>query len=1013
MKKILLLLVVLVSSVTFAQNNGITYQAVIYSTTGESVPGIKNSNSPLANKAICLQFSIGDGNSSTEYQEKVIVTTDDFGMVNLVIGTGTQTGGFASSFNAISWASSQKYLKVSVDQSGNCSSFELISNQILTYVPYALAANSAASVTGVVGIANGGTNATTVVGAKTNLLLQNVDNTTDLNKPLSTATQTALATKVDKVSGKELSSNDYTTVEKTKLAAITGTNTGDQDLSLYATNTNLALKANTESPSLSGIPTAPTAALATNTTQLATTEFVNTAITGNFVDVTTNQTIAGNKTFSSDIVINGIKVGNGGGSQSTIIGDSANATQANNTALGFMTLDGNSGTDNTAVGTNSMKNSQATSYNTAIGENSGTGVNTGNNNTYLGYNANVTSNSSISNATAIGAGATVTSSDTIQLGADGTNGTTAISNVNTSGSYTGSGFKTPTGTAAEFLKADGSVDSATYLTAAGTATNVSGVVAVANGGTGTTNVNGIQTLLGLQSNNVAIGSEAGSINQSTSSIAIGGAAGRTNQSAGAIGIGYVSGDLNQGSSSIAIGPNAAQANQSNQSIAIGFAAGQNNQGQDAIAIGTFAGQSNQAANSIAINAAGTTSPLDPAYAGFYVDPIRSAAQTNSLFYNTSTKEITYGSSSGNFVDLTTNQTIAGKKTFSADVSVNGLTIGKGTGQNGDNTAIGAGALNSSNSSGTRNTAVGASALLNYEGTSFDNNTGVGYYNMVGLTTGGGNTSVGAETMFNLASGSNNTGIGNQSLISITGNNNVGVGNRSGDGLTTGSNNTFLGTQAKTTSFGTAISNATAIGYEATVESDNTMQLGNTDLTSVKTSGALTTGNITYPTSAGTAGQVLTADGSGAATWVSAKSESNSIICKIADAPNTILSVGGFEFRYNSSTDGGFIEVRSSGNDNMMVFCQKNSGSWELGGATSSRNYRANTFVYSPWTPVISLATGQTWSDRVTISIYESFEATMFSMGNGDAIPNPLKSYKIFAAIDGYFQVFLKVDYTIK
>jgi len=75
-----------------------------------------------------------------------------------------------------------------------------------------------------------------------------------------------LGLKVDKVTGKELSTNDYTTIEKNKLAAITGTNggdettatiktklgistlsgsnTGDQDLSSFATITNLALKAN-------------------------------------------------------------------------------------------------------------------------------------------------------------------------------------------------------------------------------------------------------------------------------------------------------------------------------------------------------------------------------------------------------------------------------------------------------------------------------------------------------------------------------------------------------------------------------------------------------------------------------------------------------------------------------------------------------------------------------------------------------------------------------------------------
>lgn len=50
--------------------------------------------------------------------------------------------------------------------------------------------------------------------------LGNVDNTSDANKPISTATQTALNNKVDKVAGKGLSTNDYTTAEKDKLAGI-------------------------------------------------------------------------------------------------------------------------------------------------------------------------------------------------------------------------------------------------------------------------------------------------------------------------------------------------------------------------------------------------------------------------------------------------------------------------------------------------------------------------------------------------------------------------------------------------------------------------------------------------------------------------------------------------------------------------------------------------------------------------------------------------------------------------
>ncbi len=53
----------------------------------------------------------------------------------------------------------------------------------------------ASKLTGTVAIANGGTGASTIAAAKTNLLLNNVDNTTDLNKPISTLTQTAIDTK--------------------------------------------------------------------------------------------------------------------------------------------------------------------------------------------------------------------------------------------------------------------------------------------------------------------------------------------------------------------------------------------------------------------------------------------------------------------------------------------------------------------------------------------------------------------------------------------------------------------------------------------------------------------------------------------------------------------------------------------------------------------------------------------------------------------------------------------------
>ena len=192
MKKITIFLLLFASTVFYAQSTGISYQAIIYNPNGEAIPGYNNANAPLANKNICLQFIIIDSALQTEYQEKITVRTDEYGMVNTVIGTGIQTGGYATSFANVNWSLASKSLKVGLDTYGICSNFIEISNQLFTSVPYAFAANSAENVTGVVPILNGGTGATTVLGAKINLVLENVDNTNDINKPISIATQAAL-----------------------------------------------------------------------------------------------------------------------------------------------------------------------------------------------------------------------------------------------------------------------------------------------------------------------------------------------------------------------------------------------------------------------------------------------------------------------------------------------------------------------------------------------------------------------------------------------------------------------------------------------------------------------------------------------------------------------------------------------------------------------------------------------------------------------------------------------------
>jgi hypothetical protein len=70
-----------------------------------------------------------------------------------------------------------------------------------------------------------------------------------------------------------------------------------------------------------------------------------------------------------------------------------------------------------------------------------------------------------------------------------------------------------------------------------------------------------------------------------------------------------------------------------------------------------------------------------------------------------------------------------------------------------------------------------------------------------------------------------------------------------------------------------LSNATAIGSGASVAASNTIQLGNTSVLNVKTSGTITAGAVTYPKTDGTNGQVLTTNGSGTLTWAAASSSS--------------------------------------------------------------------------------------------------------------------------------------------
>ena len=234
----------------FAQTEGVNFQGLARNAAGEV----------LVSQQISLRLSVllGSESGAVAYVETRLATTNPQGIFSLVVGDGnaiSKTGNFSS----IDWGTASKFIKVEMDpNAGN--NFLMMGTTRMQAVPFAFYAYGvdAENVKGILPLGSGGTGVASISELKKSLAVDQINNTSDASKPISTATQaalttkanaadvtTSLAAKVDKVTGKELSTNDYTTAEKTKLAAITGTNTGDQDLSALATNTALALKANT------------------------------------------------------------------------------------------------------------------------------------------------------------------------------------------------------------------------------------------------------------------------------------------------------------------------------------------------------------------------------------------------------------------------------------------------------------------------------------------------------------------------------------------------------------------------------------------------------------------------------------------------------------------------------------------------------------------------------------------------------------------------------------------------
>ena len=338
----------------------------------------------------------------------------------------------------------------------------------------------------------------------------------------------------------------------------------------------------------------------------------------------------------------------------------------------------------------------------------------------------------------------------------------------------------------------------------------------------------------------------------------------------------------------------------------------------------------------------------------------------------------------------------------------------------ENTALGVSAL-TANTTGTQNVAVGKDALYNNINSY---NSALGYKSLYN-SSGQGNTAVGHSSLASNTLGNNNTAIGWMSLDNTTGSGNTAIGAFSiseaaiTDGSLSHSNNTAIGYRAGYGQTGlNSLQNSTAIGYDATISASNTIQLGNSAITDVLTSGVVsasgfqTTGTVTATSFVGDGSQLSNLPSSSANNriWISHREFGDNT----QDISRYMGSFNGYSYEFLNleKGSGGISQTRAYflppshwGNGSYKITMyfltpNANSGNIQVSGGVRTTTLSGTASTTGNQTQVIS--TGSDFSGN---------SHGGFQYGGASGFPGPLSAAATVGTNSSFSRPLQKVTYT--